>query len=63
MSLKFEDLDPAVARQMGLTKQRQKKFTAENERQFAIKALNLLSTLTQSERARVLRRATTLNNV
>lgn len=63
MSLSLEDLDGDTLRKLGVTRPRQKKFTAENERQFAIKALNLLSTLTQSERARVLRRATTLNNV
>ena len=64
MSLKFEDLDPAVARQMGLTKQRQKKFTAEHERQFALKVLGgPLSALSQAERARVLKRATQINGL
>ena len=61
--MRIEELDSDTLKKLRLSKPRQKKFTAEHERQFAIKALNLLSTLTQSERARVLRRATTLNNV
>ena len=38
-------------------------FSVENERQYAIKVLNVLSNLKQGERSRVLQRAIKLNKV
>ena len=38
-------------------------FTAEMERQYAIKVLNVINDIKQGERARVLRRAITMNSI
>jgi hypothetical protein len=40
-----------------------KTFTAEKERQYAIKVLNVIHDIKQGERARVLKRAISMNNV
>ena len=61
MGLSIEDLDKETLAKMGLTKPRQYKFNAENERQFAIKVLAVMTNLTQSQRQRVLKRACSMN--
>ena len=63
MGLKIDDLDPEVMKKLGLTKSRKQSFKAEDERKHAIKVLNVMSELTQSQRHRVLKRAEKLNNV
>ena len=60
--LNINDLTPDVLKQLGLKKPRTKTFTAENERSLAIKVLNVISELKQSERCRVLKRASSMNN-
>ncbi len=57
----FDEFDAGTLRKMGVTKPRTKTFTAEHERQFAIKVLNVICSLQKSERSRVLRRAVTMN--
>lgn len=61
MSLSIDDLDPETLKKLGLSKPRRFTFLAEHERQFAIKVLNVISGLKQSERDRVLRRALKMN--
>lgn len=61
MSLNIEDLDPETLKKIGLSKPRKYTFLAEHERQYAIKVLNVISALKQSERDRVLRRAIKMN--
>lgn len=61
MSLNIEDLDAETLKKLGLSKPRRFTFLAEHERQFAIKVLNVISGLKQSERDRVLRRALKMN--
>jgi len=61
MSLNIEDLDPETIKKMGLSKPKKYTFLAEHERQYAIKVLNVISSLKQSERDRVLRRALKMN--
>ena len=43
-------------------KPKRERFTAEDERRHAIRVLNTIHTLSQSARARVLRRALSMNN-
>lgn len=62
MGLNVDDLDPEVLKKLGLKKGQKKTFYAEDERQFAIKVLNVISGLTQKERGRVLKRAITMND-
>ena len=45
------------------TKQRTYDFNVEQERQYAIKVLNVISNLNQKQRERVLHRASLLNKV
>lgn len=61
MSLNIEDLDAETIKKLGLSKPRKFTFLAEHERQYAIKVLNVISNLKQSERDRVLRRAMKMN--
>ena len=61
MGLNIEDLDPETLKKIGLSKPRKYTFLAEHERQYAIKVLNVISALKQSERDRVLRRAIKMN--
>jgi len=61
MSLNIEDLDAETLKKLGLSKPRKFTFLAEHERQYAIKVLNVISNLKQSERDRVLRRAMKMN--
>lgn len=61
MSLNIEDLDSETLKKLGLSKPRKFTFLAEHERQYAIKVLNVISNLKQSERDRVLRRAMKMN--
>lgn len=61
MSLNIEDLDAETIKKLGLSKPKKYTFLAEHERQYAIKVLNVISNLKQSERDRVLRRAMKMN--
>lgn len=63
MSIKFDDLNPETLSKLGLSKPRKQTFKAEHERQYAIKVLNVISALNQKERARVLKRAVSMNEV
>ncbi len=63
MTIKFEDLNPETLSKLGLSKPRKQTFVAEDERQFAIKVLNVISGLKQKERTRVLKRAISMNEV
>lgn len=62
MGLNVDDLDPETLKKLGLKKERNKTFYAEDEKKFAIKVLNVMTCLTQKERNRVLRRAITMND-
>ena len=61
--MNIEELDLETLKKLGLKKPRIKTFTAQHERRFAIKVLNVISELSQSERNRVLRRAIQMNDV
>lgn len=61
--MNINELDPDTLKKLGLKKPRQKTFTAEHERRFAIKVLNVIHELSQNERGRVLRRAIQMNGV
>lgn len=61
MGISIDDLNPETLKQLGLKKQRQVKFTVEQERQNAIACLNQIRSLSQAERGRVLRRAIKMN--
>lgn len=61
MSLNIEELDAETIKKLGLSKPKKYTFLAEHERQYAIKVLNVISNLKQSERDRVLRRAMKMN--
>jgi len=63
MTLNIEDLDPETVKKLGLSKPKKFTFLAEQERQYAIKVLNVVSGLKQTERDRVLRRAMKMNEV
>ena len=63
MTLKFDELNPETIAKLGLSKPRKQTFMAEHERQYAIKVLNVISGLSQKERARVLKRAASMNEV
>jgi len=63
MTLNIEDLDPETVKKLGLSKPKKFTFLAEHERQYAIKVLNVVSGLKQTERDRVLRRAMKMNEV
>tara|TARA_R110000796_G_scaffold197621_1_gene313935 strand:- start:227 stop:412 length:186 start_codon:yes stop_codon:yes gene_type:complete len=60
--MNIDDLDSETLKRLGLKKPRTKTFTAENERSFSIKVLNVIADLKQSERNRVLKRATAMNS-
>ena len=62
MGISIDDLNPDTLKQLGLKKQRQVKFTVEQERQHAIACLNQIRSLSQAERSRVLRRAMKMND-
>ena len=55
--LNITDLDAETRKKFNLRKPKQRAFSVEDERRFAIKALAVLSELKQSERLRVLERA------
>jgi len=55
--MNINELNPETLKKLGLKKPRTKTFTAENERSYAIKVLNVIADLKQSERCRVLKRA------
>ena len=61
--MNIDELDQDTLKKLGLKKPRTKTFTAEHERRFAIKVLNVIQELSQNERARVLRRTIQMNNV
>jgi len=61
MSLNIEELDAETIKKLGLSKPKKYTFLAEHERQYAIKVLNVISSLKQNERDRVLRRAMKMN--
>ena len=61
MSVNIEELDAETIKKLGLSKPKKYTFLAEHERQYAIKVLNVISSLKQSERDRVLRRAMKMN--
>jgi hypothetical protein len=63
MKANWEDFDKETLKRMGIKKPRVKTFTAEKERQYAIKVLNVIHDIKQGERARVLKRAISMNNV
>ena len=58
------DLPPEMQAKLGIkpVKERKPRFTAEQERQQAIRVLNTIHVLTQPERSRVLRRALKMND-
>ena len=60
--MNIDDLDSETLKRLGLKKPRTKTFTAENERSFSIKVLNVIADLKKSERNRVLKRATAMNS-
>ena len=60
--MNIEELDSETLKKLGLKKPRTKTFTAQHERRYAIKVLNVISELKQSERCRVLKRASSMNN-
>lgn len=59
--MNIDELDPETIKKLGLSKPKKHTFLAEHERQFAIKVLNVISNIKQSERSRVLRRALKMN--
>jgi len=66
--LTINDLEPEVRKKVlaaaGKTRRSPNKtFTVEHERRYALRVLAEISDLSQSERARVLARATKVNNV
>jgi hypothetical protein len=63
MKMNIDELDQDTLKKIGLKRPRTKTFTAEHERRFAIKVLNVIQELSQNERARVLRRTIQMNNV
>jgi len=60
--MNIDELNPETLKKLGFKKPRTKTFTAENERSYAIKVLNVIADLKQSERCRVLKRALLMNN-
>jgi|TARA_R110000824_G_scaffold15817_1_gene66347 hypothetical protein len=60
--MNIDELDQDTLKKIGLKRPRTKTFTAEHERRFAIKVLNVIQELSQNERARVLRRTIQMNN-
>ena len=60
--MNINELDSETLKKLGLKKPRTKTFTAENERSYSIKVLNVIAELKQSERCRVLKRALSMNN-
>jgi len=60
--MNINELNPETLKKLGLKKPRIKTFTAENERSYAIKVLNVIADLKQSERCRILKRASSMNN-
>jgi hypothetical protein len=63
MSININEIDGETLKKLGIKKPRVKTFTAEMERQYAIKVLNVINDIKQGERARVLRRAITMNSI
>jgi hypothetical protein len=55
------EYDRDAFKRLGLKLSKQFPFKAEDERQYAIKVLNVIAQLKQRERSRVLRRAITMN--
>lgn len=61
--LKLSDLTPELrVKVRERTGRKRMPFTAEHERRWAIRVLAVIADLSQSERHRVLRRATGINN-
>jgi hypothetical protein len=63
MGISINDIDAETLKRIGLRKPKSRSFTAEQERQYAIKVLNVIHDIKQGERARVLKRAISMNNV
>lgn len=61
--IKFEDLDPAQRKAMGVRKPRETEFSAEDVRAHAIRCLAAIAGLTQAERDRVLKHALKMNKL
>lgn len=61
--MNIDELDAETLKRIGIKKPRQQKFSAEQERQYAIKCLATLSQINQDQRRRVLTRALKMNSV
>ena len=58
MTIRIEDLDPVTLEKLGMkAPSKPREFTAEMERQWAIKVLGPIAGLTKDQRRRVLERA------
>ena len=58
MTIRIEDLDPVTLEKLGMkAPSKPREFTAEMERQWAIKVLGPIAGLTKDQRRRVLDRA------
>jgi hypothetical protein len=62
-TLNFDDLTPEQRSKLGVRKPRQSKFTQEDVRSYALRALAALTALTRDERDRVLKHAQKINRV
>mgnify|MGYP003141767739 CR=1 FL=1 len=63
MPINIDELDADTMKKIGLAKPKNYTFLAEHERQYAIKALAVMTGLKQNERKRVLNRALKMNDV
>jgi hypothetical protein len=62
-AIHFDDLTPDQRRELGLSRPRQSKFTAEEMRSRALRVLSSVADLSRGERDRVLRHALKVNKV
>lgn len=62
-TLNFDDLTPEQRTKLGVKKPRESKFTQEDVRSYALRALAALTSLTRADCDRVLKHAMKINRV
>ena len=62
-TMRYEDLPPELMKQLNLRKPRQSGFSKESVRSWSLKALAMMSELSQDQRRRVLEHAMKVNRL
>jgi len=62
-TMRYEDLPPELLKQLNVRRPRQASFSKESVRSWSLKALAMMSGLTQDQRRRVLEHAMKVNRL